>query len=140
MKALYGIMPKILSLTNIVLLTYTATLKYNDSLTGCASCKAVYFLPVSDVFLALMGAGASLILFLLLCFNSGPARIFAFTITIACAVFASFLQALQFSSGKELCYYCFSAAIIFYLIFMLLFYQVMIRQIMLSINADPINP
>lgn len=120
---------QILSLFNVLLLCYTAWQKHYS--LGCASCNQVFFFPVNSVTLALLGAVSSLILGILslIYMRSVILKILLVIIVSFSTIVAVFLQAAQFIQMNNFCYLCFSAAIVFYIIFCLLLYEIVIKNI-----------
>ncbi len=128
-KALIGI-----SVINTVLLLYTAWIKYNPQSSICPSCGKTSFLPVPDVYIALSGAiaCATLTIFLFLSENKILFEYLSIMIATISAFTASFLQAVQFTTSKDFCYYCFVAALFFYVIFIVLIYYVIIKPFLIK--------
>lgn len=126
----------ILSIVNTFILSYTAWVKY--SLKGCPLCTYVPFLPINGVTVALVGIGASLTLAVLgyVYSNISISKYIAFIFATLCASFASFLQVAQFYGAKNFCYLCLTAAIIFYAIFAILFYEVIFKTVWLKMNPS----
>lgn len=119
----------ILAIFNVVLLTYTAWIKYFNE--GCPTCNKFFFLPINSVTIALLGIAASLTLAVLSYFSISS-KIFKYPmllIALISASFASFLQIAQLLWAKNICYYCFSATIVFYLIFGFLFYEIIGKKL-----------
>jgi len=118
-----------ISLINTILLLYTAWIKYNPQSSACPSCGKTSFLPVSDVYIALSGAIACtmLIAFLFLSQKQILFNYLSVIIATVSAFTASFLQAVQFSVSSEFCYYCFISALLFYVIFIILIYNIIIK-------------
>jgi uncharacterized membrane protein len=118
-----------ISVINTVLLLYIAWIKYAPQSSVCSSCGNTSFLPVSGVYIALSGAIVCAILAILLILGKNQ-KIFnilgVITATIS-AFTASFLQAVQFTISKDFCYYCFVAGILFYVIFLILIYEIVIK-------------
>lgn len=121
-----------LCLINTLLLIYTAWTKYNPANTNCESCNGKFlFLPISDAGIALIGAGAALMLCLLmsLSLRFNWCKYLSLIIAALCAVIASALQFSQFKWAPQICYYCLISAIIFYVIFGILAYTVTFNHI-----------
>jgi len=131
-KVLIGI-----STINMCLLLYTAWIKYNPQASACPSCGRTSFLPVPDVYIALSGAIVCAILVMFLCLAKNKKMFYYFSAIVATvsAFIASFLQAVQFSSLKEFCYYCFIATLLFYVIFIILIYQVIIKPCFAKVES-----
>ncbi|SHH33520.1 hypothetical protein SAMN02745221_02169 [Thermosyntropha lipolytica DSM 11003] len=130
---------KYLALINIVLLLYTAFIKYSPYSSDCFSCHNQLFMPMTEVAIALTGALASLSIFLLIVFWYRSKYVAHITIgfTALCAVFATFLQVIQFTvKTNGICYYCFIAASIFYLIFIIILFQSIINKKIFTTNYN----
>lgn len=129
-----------LSLINAVLLSYTAWVKY--TVKGCSSCNQIFFLPIDGVIIALIGVVASVTLAVLNHFSMRFSSLKYLTLLTAmlCASFASFLQFAQFFWAGNLCYFCLTATIIFYVIFGNLLYKVVIKSIWKKINSSTTIP
>jgi uncharacterized membrane protein len=118
---------------NMVLLSYTTWIKYHPQAADCPSCAAsTNFLPVPDVYIALTGAIVCAALSVLLVLAKNHKRLYYLSVILASvsAFTASFLQAVQFSTPRAFCYYCFAAAILFYLIFIALIYETVITALL----------
>lgn len=129
----------LLSVFNVIWLSYTAWEKH--FLKGCASCNQVFYFPISSVALALLGVASALTLAVLSLYLTRSLYIRYLTIIIATlnAMVASFLQIEQFTTSKTYCYLCLTAAIVFYIIFCLLLYEIVIKSIWSKIQDIPVQ-
>ncbi|AFQ43970.1 hypothetical protein [Desulfosporosinus meridiei] len=129
----------LLSVFNAILLSYTAWEKH--FLKGCAACNQVLFFPINSVTLALLGVASSLTLALLSLYIIRSVYLKYMSIIIATlnAIFASFLQVAQFAEAKNYCYLCLTAAIVFYIIFCLLLYEIVIKSIWARMQNIPVQ-
>lgn len=120
-----------LALFNAILLIYTAWIKYDSEI--CPECSQNFTLPWSGVTVALAGVISSLILSLLIYLASrlNFIRYLALLVVTINASVASFLQIIQFSGNNSYCYLCLTAAIIFYLIFVVMVFD-LIKEFYLS--------
>lgn len=127
----------ILSVFNVMWLIYTAWEKHFYK--GCASCNQVLFFPINSVVLALLGAASALTLVALSLYlnRSVYVRYLAIIIATLNAIFASFLQIAQFSTTRDFCSLCLTAAIVFYISFGLLLYEVVIKSLWSRLKNIP---
>lgn len=129
----------IVSIINSFFLVYVGWQKHNS--TGCSACHIVPFLPVTDIAVAAIGFIASLIL-AFLCYYAKYKKVIKFLAlftALTCAGFASFLVSAQLLHPNSICYQCLVVALGFYLIFIILFVEVIIRSLWLRLTGTE-NP
>ena len=131
------------SLLNALLLCYLAWKKN----TECSLCHQVPFLSMTDVNLAVTGIIVSLALAIMVMFSC-KVKLLNFSalftrkhyqvkllncsalfLAFIAASLSSFLLTSQVLINKALCYPCLLSSIIFYLIFFLLFYEIVLKPI-----------
>lgn len=115
------------SLLNALLLCYLAWKKD----TGCSLCHQVPFLHVTDMNVAVTGIIVSLALAIMVIFSNKVKLLnfLALFLAFIAASLSSFLLTSQVLINKALCYPCLLSSIIFYIIFFLLFYDLVLKPI-----------
>ena len=115
------------SLLNALLLCYLAWKKN----TECSLCHQVPFLSMTDVNLAVTGIIVSLALAIMVMFSCKVKLLNCSALFLAfiAASLSSFLLTSQVLINKALCYPCLLSSITFYLIFFLLFYEIVLKPI-----------
>lgn len=129
MKSIYA-----LSLANFIILCYLAWIKYK--VDECLSCHRVPVLPINDITLAIIGALAALgvAIFYYGSFKLKFFKYFLLFYVILIIGFCSFLQMSQYIIYKDFCKLCFASALVFYIIFGLLIFDIILRP--LNIKTD----
>ncbi|NCO66821.1 MAG: hypothetical protein COW32_08360 [Candidatus Aquicultor secundus] len=115
-----------LLLINALLLVYTAWLKYNGD--ACPSCNDLSSFEINGIYIASVGAFASLVLaglYIATSFRKGL-KLLLFILSAVFASLASYLQVIQFYSADDYCYFCLAAAVLFYIAFCAISFEVLI--------------
>lgn len=125
---------------NSTLLLFTAWIKYSSNNSGCASCKKGFlFLPLSDVNIALLGVASCFIMIALLVFQSkykNFCNIALFILSSINAIIASALQFAQFQWASQICYYCVGAAVVFYIVFIILLLRYILNFLLIKSSVN----
>jgi len=113
----------VLLLFNMVLLVYIAWVKHR---LACSTCGQLVVLPVDNVTVALIGALASLVLFVLTTLSGHTrfAKVFALALATGCTWVSLYLQIFQFRWQAGLCPLCLVAALNFLAVLVMLVYTV----------------
>jgi len=119
----------ILSASNIFIFGYILWEKLNSN--RCPSCNNVPFLPISDIQLALAGTIGAITLLIIIYFSTKTLvlKYLAFVLSFFFTVFGFFLLGGQLTFHMDLCYYCITTTMIFYIVFGLLLYDIIIKNI-----------
>ncbi len=120
----------ILSVINIFIFCY---ILWNKSNSGrCPACHYVPFLPISDIQLTVAGIIGAVALSIVIYFSTKTLilKYSAFVLSFLFTVFGFFLLGGQLIFHMDLCYYCITTTMIFYIIFGLLLYDIIIKNIL----------
>jgi uncharacterized membrane protein len=98
---------------------------------GCSTCNSFSYLPFSEIYLAFLGSITSLILTALVYYSNDRnyLRHASLFLTFFASSFGSFLLVGQISINKSLCYPCVLSTILFYIVFIIVLYNSIMRKI-----------